>query len=123
MAKRRSLNDALSPEQEAFLETGRASGAAQNPEPPTPPVMPPAEPSTSTAVESRPEQSILPPVPSLPDAGLQTLNVRIEPSIVGALLRASMVRKIQRQAPHTQREIVSEALRTWLKKHGYYDMT
>ena len=52
-------------------------------------------------------------------AGAVSLNVRIEPEISTALLRASMDRKIQRLDPFTQRDIVAEALAEWLKNHGY----
>lgn len=52
-------------------------------------------------------------------AGAVSLNVRIEPEISTALLRASMDRKIRRLDPFTQRDIVAEALATWLKAHGY----
>lgn len=64
----------------------------------------------------------MPPSAALPPftmAGAVSLNVRIEPEISTALLRASMDRKIQRLDPFTQRDIVAEALAEWLKKHGY----
>jgi hypothetical protein len=65
---------------------------------------------------------MVPPSSALPQftmAGAVSLNVRIEPEISTALLRASMDRKIQRLDPFTQRDIVAEALAEWLKKHGY----
>jgi len=52
--------------------------------------------------------------------GVVSLNVRIEPHISTALLRASMERKIQRLSPFTQQDIVAEALALWLKTHGFY---
>lgn len=63
-----------------------------------------------------------PPGAALPQftmAGAVSLNVRIEPEISTALLRASMDRKIQRLDPFTQRDIVAEALADWLRKNGY----
>lgn len=71
---------------------------------------------------AQPSSSLMPPSTALPQftmAGAVSLNVRIEPEISTALLRASMDRKIQRLDPFTQRDIVAEALAEWLKKHGY----
>jgi len=34
-------------------------------------------------------------------------------------MQAAFDRKMKRQRPFTQQEIVSEALSLWLKKHGY----
>ncbi len=51
--------------------------------------------------------------------GVVSLNTRIDPIISAALLTASMQRKIQRQPPFTQQDIVAEALQMWLKSHGY----
>jgi hypothetical protein len=48
-----------------------------------------------------------------------TVSARIDPRITTALLRASVERRIQGQTPHMQRDIIAEALTTWLKKHGY----
>lgn len=62
------------------------------------------------------------PTPAIPQftmAGAVSLNVRIEPEISTALLRASMDRKIQRLDPFTQRDIVAEALAAWLRKNGH----
>jgi hypothetical protein len=118
VAKRKSLDEALNPEDgalspqlEAFVKNSRAASPAkpamQRPANNTPKIVPDEE------------MLILPQVPDFADAGLTTLNVRIEPSIVGAVLRASMVRKIQKVRPYAQREIVSEALREWLLSRGY----
>jgi len=71
---------------------------------------------------AQPSSAPMPPSTALPQftmAGAVSLNVRIEPEISTALLRASMDRKIQRLDPFTQRDIVAEALAEWLKKHGY----
>lgn len=114
MVKRRSLDDALSPEEAAFLESGkaRASRAKQSQDRAKPKPKPVPEPaSTATQPAYYPTH----------DIGLVALNVRIEPSISTALLRASMERKIQRKEPFSQREIVAEALRSWLQREGFME--
>ncbi len=52
-------------------------------------------------------------------AGNGSINARIDPVYTTALLRASTERRIARQTPSTQRDIIAEALDDWLKKHGY----
>jgi hypothetical protein len=53
------------------------------------------------------------------DAGLVSLTVRVPRGVPTGLLLASMDRKLKRQRPWTQQEIVAEALTQWLKQHGY----
>ena len=118
MSKRRSLDDALiTPEEKSFMETGVAAPERPVPIEPTKletaPVPP--QPQPEAVKLDVPANTIAPPA----DGGLVSLNVRIEPSITASLLRASMERKIQRIEPHTQRDIVSEALAVWLKANGY----
>ena len=67
------------------------------------------------AAQVRPSSAL----PQFTMAGAVSLNVRIEPEISTALLRASMERKIQRLDPFTQRDIVAKALASWLKANGY----
>ena len=50
---------------------------------------------------------------------LVSMSFRIPEGILGALLRAASDRKIKRQRPFTQQEIVADALSTWLKRGGY----
>lgn len=75
-------------------------------------------------------QTVLPPqqpvqnvptnfVPQVQINGVMSLNTRISAEITTALLMASMQRKIQRQTPFTQQDIVSEALTEWLRKSGF----
>ena len=54
-----------------------------------------------------------------PEAGLVSLTVRVPRVVPPGLLLASMDRKLKRQRPWTQQEIVAEALTHWLKSHGY----
>ena len=83
----------------------------------------PVEPSDdSTEVEtSKPVRARSTPareVEPLPPAGLAHLSVRLPAEIPQALLRASLDRKLKRQKPWTQQDIVAEALGQWFKRNG-----
>jgi hypothetical protein len=76
--------------------------------------------------ESRPrENGVTPRLPLGDDAevepepGLVSLTVRVPRAVPPGLLLASVDRKLKRQRPWTQQEIVAEALAHWLRKHGY----
>ena len=134
MAKRRSLDDALTPEEQAFLDKGSNTPSKAKPKAASRPKPKPKEKPTTRKEEpvmARPAikedftQRIEPPVQQSPMMsgfsmpGVVSLNTRIDPEISAALLTASMQRKIQRQQPFTQQDIVAEALRMWLKSQGY----
>jgi len=53
------------------------------------------------------------------EAGLVSLTVRVPRIVPPGLLLASVDRKLKRQRPWTQQEIVAEALTHWLQQHGY----
>jgi hypothetical protein len=120
VAKRRSLDDALTPEEEAFLKlktTTKQQSIKPKPKKKkeSPPMSRPAiredfAPDESAASNNPPQYSV---------AGTGSINARIDPAIATALLRASVERRIERQAPSTQRDIIAEALSDWLKKHGH----
>ena len=120
MVKRRSLNDALTPDEEAFLKQKTTLGKqSTKPKPPTKKEKPPMPrlaikeaftPDTSPAANNPAQYSL---------AGTGSINARIDPLITTALLRASVERRISRQTPSTQRDIIAEALSEWLKTHGY----
>lgn len=124
MVKRRSLDDALSPEEQSFLENGKQAKAppkakAKPKSTPRKEESPMARPALKQDYAPRTSEAPTPAIPQFTMAGAVSLNVRIEPEISTALLRASMDRKIQRLDPFTQRDIVAEALAAWLKKSGY----
>jgi hypothetical protein len=120
VVKRRSLDDALTPEEEAFLRlTAPIKQQSTQPKPKkkkeSPPMPRPAikedfAPDESAASNNPAQYSIV---------GTGSINARIDPAIATALLRASVERRIKRQAPSTQRDIIAEALSAWLKKHGH----
>ncbi len=51
--------------------------------------------------------------------GLETLTVRLDPALLDALRRAAVERRIAREQPWSQQEIVEEALREWVEGRGY----
>lgn len=80
-------------------------------------------PRTALIQEAAPQPAFqsTPPAfnPQVAISGVMALNTRISAEISTALLTASMQRKLQRQNPFTQQDIVAEALSDWLRKHGY----
>lgn len=131
MVKRRSLDDALTPEEQAFLNTGaptpakpKQKASAKKPKPkPTPKEEETVMARPAVKEEFAPRHSAPSPQPQIPGGfsvpGVVSLNTRIDPEISAALLTASMQRKIQRLQPFTQQDIVAEALRDWLRKNGF----
>ena len=122
MVKRRSLDDALTPEEEAFLNTGKPTPVTPAEPKSKPKPKKEAPPMARSAVKEQFTPDT-PPASGNPAqyalAGTGSINARIDPLITTALLRASVERRISRQTPSTQRDIIAEALSDWLKKHGY----
>lgn len=131
---RRSMTAALrtgdlSPDMLAFVKAGTPpSGVALSPPPATstepvkPPPFPgptaePAEPKDrrSAATKWKPDhdRALAGPVHKV------NLSVRVPAALTAGLLRASTDRKLNRERPATQQEIVTEAIEQWLKRHGY----
>ena len=122
MAKRRSLDDALTPEEEAFVRQGSAAKVKPTtpkpkpkPKKETPPMSKPARkpefsPESSPAANNPAQYSRV---------GTGSVNARIDPQITSALLRASLERRLEGQTPSMQRDIIAEALSDWLKRHGF----
>jgi len=53
------------------------------------------------------------------ETGLVSITVRVPRGVPPGLLLAAVDRKLNRQRPWTQQEIVAEALTDWLRQHGY----
>ena len=51
--------------------------------------------------------------------GISPITVRLPAGVTGRLLRASLERKLRREEPFTQQDIVAEALQDWLCRHGH----
>ena len=127
MARRRSFEDGLTADEEAFLKQGRATPRAQVQKAKPPPKSKPKkeEPTMSKPALKRQVFAEPPPVAITPAAvpasvKVSNLSVRIDSRIADALLRAMTERRIQRIAPSTQQDIVAEAMVAWLKKNGYF---
>lgn len=126
MVERRSLDDALSPEEEVFLKKGTSSSTKRKPKSRPQKVrealseqLPPLTPSVApeTTPPAVPQETLLARPAT---AGTGAINARIDPRITTALLRASVERRIEGITPSTQREIIAEALTDWLKKNGFW---
>jgi hypothetical protein len=120
VVKRRSLDDALTPEEEAFLKlTTTTKRQTTQPKPKKKKESPPM-PRPAVKEDYAPDESAAPNNPAQYSiVGTGSINARIDPAIATALLRASVERRIKRQTPSTQRDIIAEALFDWLKKHGH----
>lgn len=51
-----------------------------------------------------------------------SMTVRLPVELPNALLRIAVERKLQRQKPCTQQEMVAVAIREWLRRNGYSDL-
>lgn len=123
--KRRSLDEALTPEEESFLSKGKRNAAPENtPEPKPqqeqPPMARPTPLKESFIHEAaQPTQRLKASAGGQSVAGTGAINARIDPNITTTLLRASLDRRIEGKTPSTMRDIIAEALTEWLKKNGY----
>lgn len=127
---RRSMNAALQttslpPEALALIKEGNpkpmsASTALAEPAPRVHAVMELEEadaldrprPARQRSPREKPE-----PMPSQ----IVSMTVRVPVELPNALLRVSVERKLQRQKPFTQQEMVATAVREWLRRNGYAD--
>ena len=120
MVKRRSLNDALSPEEEAFLKQEKQTKPqAPKPKPKKKETPPMARPALKEKFDQEPSSAPANASQHYSLTGNGAINARIDPAITSALLRASTDRRIAGLTPFTQRDIIAEALTEWMKKRGY----
>jgi hypothetical protein len=118
-----ALAPKLSAEALAFVQAGAPRPASE-----TPAVVKPAEeravapkvPEVPEVPVPKPARAKTPKAEAAPGAagGLVSMSVRVPPEIPEGLIRASADRKIKKQKPWTQQEIIAEALSEWLQKHG-----
>ena len=107
--KRKSLVDAISPEVRQFIEAGTPKPQIGEIEPVSTPEEKAPRPVAKQRVEA-PEPEVAVP--------LITQSYRLPVALVSTLVRASMERKIARQKPWSQQDIVTEAISEWLQKHA-----
>ena len=95
--------------------------APEKSQPEAPPAVSPASESESAASSPKAKGKVVQfkePAPVEREALVST-SFRVPETLLEGLLRAASERKIKRQRPFTQQEIVAEALSTWLKRGGY----
>ena len=81
-------------------------------------------PALALASSPKPEVVVRTPVREEPIAAppgpvLVSMTFRLPAVIPSSLIRAAADRKLARQPPSSQQDIVAEALTQWLKQHGY----
>ena len=127
MVKRRSFEDGLTADEEAFLKQGRAkqpTAKIKKPKSPPKPQPKKEEPTMSKPAFKQPIAFEPAPVAVIKESAaplkVSNLSVRIDSRIAAALLRAMTERRIEGISPSTQQDIVAEAMVAWLKKNGYF---
>jgi hypothetical protein len=126
VVKRRSFEDGLTADEEAFLKQGTAKPTAKIQKPKSPPKPQPKkeEPIMSKPAFKQPIAFEPAPVSVIKESvaplKVSNLSVRIDSRISAALLRAMTERRIEGISPSTQQDIVAEAMVAWLKKNGYF---
>jgi hypothetical protein len=105
MAERRSMASALTPEKIAFLKGD-----------PPPEPHPSMEEQSSWNIPEKVRRASPAPV----GRERVTVTVRLEPDVVAALVQASAERKVKRLHPHSQQDIVGDALKLWLRDAGFW---
>jgi hypothetical protein len=113
----------LTPEKLAFIEGRGANADLAVTEPPIS-VPPQAAAAQEHSVVPRQRQKKQPALAepnhaSLLGTLLVPLTTRLQTPTADALRRAYLERKLRGESPHTQQEIVEEALQIWLRKEGF----
>ena len=140
MVKRRSMADAFSSDQMAFVRGGATNEAGRGHEKPKAheervPLAEAAQPEqetprVATVRRGRKPKALTPvaqPAPAYEEMGsyegylpiLVSLTTRLSPATAESLRRAALELRLRRRKPHTQQEIVEAAVRTWLKTNGF----
>jgi hypothetical protein len=126
-SKRRPMSDALrtatlSEEARSFLagappsaepeQPAVVTGERPTPNPPPAP-NPPAPPAHPTLMPPRP-----PPHLSVVMSAIVSMTFRLPAALTARLARVAAERKLQRERPFSQQDIVAVALDEWLQHHG-----
>ena len=107
MIQRRTLSQALQTSEFSEAAIAFVSGVASEP-------AQSVEPSATVGTAPKPT----PPEPSGGASGVGTVSMtfRLPAELCSRLLRVSLDRKLKRQKPFTQQDIMAEAINYWLKK-------
>lgn len=118
MTQRRSLSESLpmaelSPEAWAIIKQGSPQPAVESRTPleVAKPKPPPPKPVREPAAEPEGEETKA--------RGLVPLSVRVQAELADTLLKVAFDRKLQRKAPFSQQDIVTQAVTQWLRRGGY----
>ncbi len=126
---RRSMTEALQtvelpPEAAAFIHAGTPRPKIRAVDGPAPeekaeaPGQPAAEPpSVRTQMVTADDMVSTAPDPEPPV--MQSRSFRLPMDLCNALLRFSLERRLARQRPWTQEDMVAQALQHWMRKNGY----
>jgi hypothetical protein len=130
--KRRSLSESLgtnplSAEADAFLRGGNTPPARESPEPAAPVAAPavaatvartPAVACPLALAQPRPATSPMVSQAPVPTGGLVSVTVRLPTALAETLLRVSLERRLRKERPFAQQDIVAEAVRDWIEAQG-----
>jgi len=118
---RRSMKDALSEEARRFLSP--ESTPTPHPGASSPPSSVPEEPASNVENPPSADPHLNPmtrkPSLSVVVPAIVSMTFRLPASLAGRLVGVATERKLQRERPFTQQDIVSEALRQWFARNGY----
>jgi hypothetical protein len=113
----------------AFLSAGAANPKPTLVRESAPLVAKPVpEPAPEVALAESPRPEVARPMKKPPRekqadfpgaVGLVSMTFRLPAEIPAGLIRASADRRLRRETPSSQQEIVAEALMQWLSKHDY----
>jgi hypothetical protein len=76
---------------------------------------PPSSFSNQNSMPSQPQPNLTSVIP-----GIASVTFRLPASLTAQLAQAAAERKLQRQRPFSQQDIVAEALRDWLQRYGRF---
>lgn len=121
MAPRASLVDTLKHDQDLPPTIDPATEATFVRGPASVQTRPTPLSTTAPAAPVPPAEQPSPPQAAALAPGLIPVNVRIRPDLAGALKTASLTRQLHGTTPFCKREIVEQALETWLRGEGYLE--
>ena len=117
--KLRTLGEALQTDRFSAEALAFVNGAAGNPAkkvlpaPNTAPTAPDPKPANTNGVLIEP-----PPESPTPITGTVSMTFRLPAALSTRLIRASVERKLKRERPFSQQDIITQALAQWLERNS-----